>query len=71
MIGLKVFLFLLMNGLKMSDVELFNMVCSVSPSVGILIVWVKMSARIDILNARLSDLSVRLSNLEKIMRGEK
>lgn len=55
----------------MTDAEVLSFVCSASPAAAILIVWIKMSARIDILSARLSDLSVRISNLEKTMRGEK
>lgn len=51
----------------MTDPEILNFVCSASPAAAIIIVWVKMSARIDVLNARLSDMSERLKSLEKVL----
>ena len=51
----------------MTEAETLSLLCSASPSVAILIVWFKMSARIDILNARIADLSVRISTLEKLL----
>lgn len=51
----------------MTDAEILNFVCSASPAAAIIIVWVKMSARMDILNARLSDMSERLKAMEHIL----
>lgn len=51
----------------MTDAEILNAIFSVSPAAAIIIVWVKMSARMDILNARLSDMSERLKSMEKVL----
>lgn len=52
---------------KMTETEILSFICSASPAAAIVIVWVKMSARIDILNARLSDMSERLKALERVL----
>lgn len=51
----------------MTDTDILNFICSASPAAAIIIVWVKMSARMDILNARLSDMSERLKSMEKVL----
>lgn len=51
----------------MTDAEVLSFICSASPAAAIMIVWIKMSARMDVLNARLSDMSDRLKSLEKVL----
>lgn len=51
----------------MTEAEILSFICSASPAAAIVIVWVKMSARMDILNARLSDMSERLKAMERVL----
>ena len=51
----------------MTELEIFNVICSASPSVAILVVWLKMSARLDILAARVSFMSDKVNKLENII----
>lgn len=51
----------------MTEAEILSFICSASPAAAIVIVWVKMSARMDILNARMSDMSERLKSMELVL----